>query len=82
MKIVALFGLRNYEQFDHPELLTAWDEYSVDENPEGWLDAKAEAIADIEGDLLTSAEITIDVSESSILSILRPMGAIKGTVRV
>jgi hypothetical protein len=80
MKIIALFGIRAYAP-DLPELLVAWDEYSVDENGAGWEDAKAEATAEIGDELLTHAVIKIDVDEVSILSILRPIGTVKGTVK-
>ena len=80
MRIFALYGIRAYDRASL-ELLEAWDEYAVDENGMGWEDAKAEAIAATGGELLTSAEITIDVSESAILSILRPTGTVKGEVK-
>ena len=80
MKIVALFGIRAYEP-DLPELMAAWDEYAIDDNGEGWQQAKADAIFGIGDELLTSAEITIDVSESLILSILRPKGTVQGEVK-
>lgn len=34
-----------------PELLEAWDEYSVDSNPEGWEAAKQEALESLGTDL-------------------------------
>jgi hypothetical protein len=80
MRIVTVFGLRTYEP-NSPELLVAWDEYAVDENGEGWQDAKAKAIAEIGDELLTSAEVSIEVSEANILSILRPIGTVKGEVK-
>jgi hypothetical protein len=80
MKIVALFGIRAYEP-DLPELLVAWDEYSIDENGDGWEEEKDQRVNLIGDELIATAEIIIDVSEKSILSILRPQrGFIKGMI--
>lgn len=79
MRVHALFITRPHNP-DLPELLTAWDEYSVDENWEGYQADIAAKLASVEGDVDRHAIVTIDVDEAAILNILRPSGTVKGVV--
>jgi hypothetical protein len=46
-----------------PELLNAWDEYSIDENFEGWYDQNQQALKAMGNDLDQFRYITLRVSE-------------------
>lgn len=64
MIIETLWIKRQYE--DTPELLVAWDEFSVDENPEGFAEDCASALLKIGDDLAASRQIQISVLTTSI----------------
>ena len=67
MDIECLFIKRKYHTADEPpELLVAWDEYSVDENLQGWNDATRKAIESVEGDLSEYRFIKLRVHEGAV----------------
>lgn len=69
MKLVCLFAKRYGE--DTPELLTAWDEFSIDENRQGFYDdinKQLDMCSDIE--CHNTVEIEVDMDE-----ILKQIGS-------
>ena len=70
MTIETFWALRKGERT--PELLTAWDEFTIDQNPQGWEDDKrrgAEAIGD---DAAGFRSITLVVLASDIADAFTP----------
>jgi hypothetical protein len=78
MNIYALFITRPDEE--SPELLVAWDEYTVDAAPEEWDEARANALEAVGNDVQSQALVTIKVSETEILKLLHPSGVVEGRV--
>jgi hypothetical protein len=78
VNLYALFALRKGE--DIPELLEAWDEYSVDGNWDGWEAARTKALASIGDELHSSAIITITVPVEPIEQALNPRVEVTGEV--
>lgn len=71
MQVRLLFGQRK-EQYPGeyaPELMEAWDEYTLDDNWEGWEEAKAAAIASWGDDLVAAREIVINIADDAIDSV-------------
>jgi len=69
MKIECLFIVRNEQS--GPELLTAWDEFSVDENPEGYQKECDKALKSLEDDERRSHRyIEIDVSDDDLMKAM------------
>lgn len=68
MKIQCLFVIRDRHHGlpGCPELLEAWDEYSIDENVEGWHEACTKALAALEGEYLKHAYVDIEVDIDDI----------------
>lgn len=71
MEIRTLWAKRrdSYPGEHAPELLVAWDEFSIDDYREGWEDAKASELAAMEGDLVASAELVIDVPDDAVFAL-------------
>lgn len=44
MIVKTLWGVRKYYENGPPELMEAWDEYTIDNWPEGWEAAREKAI--------------------------------------
>lgn len=80
MQIEALFIIRASDPNSPPELLTAWDEYSVDENTVGWEEDRRKALDALQGDYLASAIVTIEVPEEKVRDILLPTGKVAGVL--
>jgi hypothetical protein len=59
LQIKTLWGWRKNEDF--PELMQAWDEYSVDQNYEGWRDACDTSIRSWGDDLHAHRYIDLNV---------------------
>ena len=72
MNIEALFGLRKGFENDYAELMVAWDEYSIESNPDGWDDQCAAAMASWGDDLAQHRIITITVDDGSISALFGP----------
>jgi len=64
--IYTLWIKRYYAMDDPPELLVAWDEYSVDENPIGFDSECDKALASVGSDLGERRYIKIQVSRPAI----------------
>ena len=64
MKIECLFIVRNEQS--GPELLTAWDEYTVCDNYEGWQTACSNALESVDGDYEKQRIITIEVPDDAL----------------
>ena len=77
MTIKTLWGWRRGTDF--PELMVAWDEYSADENYEGFNEACEKAIREWGSDLREARSIDIKVSEEGIVAAFQPT-RIEGTV--
>jgi hypothetical protein len=60
MKIIATFANRKHDP-EVVELVTAWDEYSVDENMSGWQEDKVKSLASWGDDLLNSVDVEIEL---------------------
>lgn len=52
-----------------PELVAAWDEFSIDENPQGWQDACTKALDSIGDDLAEHRYIQIRANVSSVWAV-------------
>lgn len=69
MKIYAMFGVRDGAG-QNPELVDAWDEYTRDENPEGYDEAREKWA---EGSSLAAfAVVTFEVDEQAVQRALFP----------
>jgi hypothetical protein len=64
--IHTLWGARHGESM--PELMAAWDEYSVDQNYEGWREDCERAIKSWGDDLQEKRYLDIDVSEQEVIA--------------
>ncbi len=49
-----------------PELLVAWDEFSVDDNFEGWEEDCQKALASLQGEYTNQAYVDIQVQDSDL----------------
>lgn len=79
MKIQCLFILRNGES--GPELLTAWDEYTVMENAEGWTEDCEKALAAVKTDIVRHAYVDIEVDDEELAAkLVSP--CLKGKIRM
>lgn len=65
MILSCLFGLRKeqYEGQNAPELLLAWDEYCIEENPEGW-ETEVQSLIEHLGKEMTAMRI-VDIEVDS-----------------
>lgn len=79
MIVETMWGLRRGEQV--PELMVAWDEFSVDSYSDGWREACEKARESWGRDLLEFRYVKIDVDEDAIEKAFRP-STIQGDVRV
>jgi hypothetical protein len=68
MRIQALFATRTYSEV--PELVAAWDEYTIEGWPEGWENEKRASLAKMEDDLDTHIEVTLEVSQPQLEILL------------
>lgn len=66
MKIYTVWAVRKSSP-DEPELVTAWDEYSVDAYPEGYDEDVKKGLESWGDDLLTHREIILRASYPAIL---------------
>lgn len=78
MRIYSVWGVRKYFP-NEPELMLAWDEFSVDSNPEGYEAAVKQAIESWGDDLLAHRVIEIEVFDLAVLQAFKP-AKIKGGV--
>lgn len=66
IRIHTLWGMRKGFEDEFPELMVAWDEYAVDNHPEGFAAEKQEAIDSWEDDLAAQRDIVLEVSLDQI----------------
>jgi hypothetical protein len=78
MQIYTVWATRVQDP-DEPELVTAWDEYSVDNNPEGFDKDVEESLASWGDDLDQHRRIVITVPDKPILDAFRSV-MVEGTV--
>lgn len=71
MIVYSLWGLRKGESL--PELMAAWDEYSVDSYSEGWRESCEKAIASWGADLVESRYVRIQVPGIAIENAFAPI---------
>ena len=83
MKIHVLFGQRKegYEGQYGPEVLAACDEFTVDENPEGWEETEDRALADNMNEMMAMKVIDIEVDGDCIRKLLIGTPVIKGEIK-
>ena len=79
MRLVCVFALRKGIE-DTPELLLAWDEFCIEENPEGFDEQRERVIRECGDDLAAVGDISVEVDMGQIAAILRPAGHVEGTV--
>jgi len=64
-----------------PELLIAWDEYSIDENREGWDEECCDALSACGDDVEVSRVIEVEVDVAKVRGqLLPPPMAVQGKV--
>jgi hypothetical protein len=72
VKINALFVTRESEPMI-PELVDAWDEFCIEENPDGYAAAVRSQQSEVgDGDVKAFAIVTFEVSDAPILDALYP----------
>jgi hypothetical protein len=77
IEIRTLWGWRHGTDF--PELMVAWDEFSVDENHDGFVKACEQAKREWGSDLREHRLIEIRVPEAAIVEAFRPP-KVEGTI--
>lgn len=82
MKLHILFGLRkeHYAEKYGPEILLAWDEFSHDENFEGWTKELTEKCAFYASEMQAMRVIVLDVSQKQIRELLVGTPVVKATI--
>lgn len=80
MKIYATF-INRRDQPKNAELVTAWDEESVEENPEGYASDVRSSIKACGSDVLNSATVEIIIPDSQVLEILNRKAITFGVVK-
>lgn len=78
MQIYTVWATRKYAS-DEPELLTAWDEYSVDGNPEGFEEDVKKSIDSLGTDYLAHRVVVITIDSTLIDAAFLPV-KVEGTV--
>lgn len=83
MKIKVLFGQRkeSYPGEYGPEVLFAWDEFCVDQNPEGFADALEKTRAEYAPDMAAMRLLDVEVDQDRIRRLLLATPMVSGTVR-
>jgi hypothetical protein len=79
MIIHATFANRRHDPAVF-ELVDAWDEWSVDSNPEGFERSRQAALDSWGEDLLRYVTVAIEVPEDSIDSVLNPRIHVLGSI--
>jgi hypothetical protein len=80
VRIHGLFITRKGSE-DAPELVEAWDEFSIDGWFDGWETAKAKALGAIGSDLSSSAVVEIDIPDDAVFRALNPRVVTVGRVQ-
>lgn len=56
---------------DIPELVAAWDGYSIEENYEGWEKACQRALDEVKGDLAAYRYVNVKVGDAALDEVFR-----------
>lgn len=72
MKVMTMWGVRRGFEEDMPELMEAWDEYSIDNWVEGWEEACDKARTSWGDDLVAWRILELDVDNASVLAAFAP----------
>lgn len=83
MKLHILFGQRKqrYDGEYGPEVLDCWDEYSINENPDGYETAMAGAMAAQASEMSAMRVIVVEVDGDKIERLLNREPVVKGEVK-
>jgi hypothetical protein len=71
MRIHTVWATRTYSP-DEPELLVAWDEFSIDAHPEGFEEEVTRALGSLGSDLGVHRRIVISVPDRDITTAFLP----------
>jgi len=71
MKVHTLWITRKSDREFNPELVNAWDEYSVEGNYEGWQKSCKDALSKVGDDLSDSRVAVLNVEDISLGRIFR-----------
>lgn len=66
-QIKCLFGMR--KGIEVPELMVAWDEHSIDANPQGFYDDIEKSKKSWGDELVTSRLISVDINEDELVAM-------------
>lgn len=69
--IFATFINRHYAP-DEIEMVHAWDEYSRDDNPEGYQETQLAALNSVKPDILNCVVVQVVVDDNRIRELLNP----------
>jgi hypothetical protein len=71
MFVYATFATRPYSK-DEPELVEAWDEFSIDANPEGYSEAVKKALDAMGEDLHEHRTVRFRVNYPELIALFWP----------
>jgi hypothetical protein len=83
MKISVVIGIRkeSYQGEYGPEVIAARDEFTIDENPEGWLAEMERAKASVSSEMQAMGVFDIVVDDEAIRKRLLSTPTLKGTLQ-
>lgn len=81
IEIHTLWGIRKGLGDDYAEMMLAWDEYSIESNPNQWETEKAQAIASWEDELEAHRTIIITIDHEDVSAAFRAP-EVPGTISV
>lgn len=68
MKIIVTIANRTYDP-EYLEVVTAWDQDSIDENYQGWKDDKAEQLRAWGSDLLHHVDVELEIDGEAVFNL-------------
>ena len=77
MDVAMLWILRKGYEGGAPELLAAWDGYSIEENFEGWQKVCDDALKAVGDEVAAKRFINFHVNDSAILDLFREWQTVK-----
>lgn len=82
MKVHILFILRkeSYPEEHAPEARIVWDEFSVDENPQGFEEACAKDLKEVGDDIQAHRVIPVNVPQAEIRRLLLTTPTVQGKI--
>lgn len=83
MELHILFGQRkeSYPGEYGPEVLVCWDEFCIDENPEGFHEAVEKARKEYESSFTSMRVVVVKVDGSKIKQLLNETPAVNGEIQ-